>query len=193
MSQTTKKIMELDKVETKQKSGGGELIVLSVRKRLFGKNESLAVDETRQWVFIKDGEASAAQSSSAKPKSKAERHAMEGALQHSIRLTPASFISVFRSNFQFPRYTFIKRTLHKRSPSESSGSWSPDPILAIRETVRGSVAKRWKSMSYRAVGPAYVGETLTLNVGAENDGNVAAWAENDDHMQVMNVVIEPWQ
>ena len=37
-------------------------------------------------------------------------------------------------------------------------------------------------MSYRAVGPAYVGETLTLNVGAENDGNAAAWAENDDHI-----------
>jgi hydroxyacyl-ACP dehydratase HTD2-like protein with hotdog domain len=69
LGQTTKEKMELDKVESKQRSGGGEMIVMSIRKTLFTHDDTEAVRETRQWVFLKDGDASAAQSSSTKKSS----------------------------------------------------------------------------------------------------------------------------
>jgi hydroxyacyl-ACP dehydratase HTD2-like protein with hotdog domain len=61
------------------------------------------------------------------------------------------------------------------------------------EAVRGTVVgKRWKSVTYRAVGPAYVGEKLSLNVGIEKDGRLDAWAEKGDGLPVMKVNVELW-
>ena len=194
MSQTTKEVVELDKMEAKQRSRGGELIVMSVRRRLFGIDDSLAVDETRQFVFLKDGDPSAAQASSAKQKStpaKADRHAVERVFQHSIQLTPAAL-------FRYSALTFNSHGIHlSKEHCIKEGHpnlvvHGPLTLSLLLEAVRGVVPKRWKSMTYRAVGPAYVGEALALNVGTEKDGKVAAWAEKDDHVPVMNVAIELW-
>lgn len=194
MGQPTKEIMELDKVEAKQRSRGGELIVMGIRKRLFGKDDSLAVNETRQWVFLKDGDASAAQSSSEKqkpPPAKAHRAASESAFQHAIQLTPAAL-------FRYSALIFNSHAIHlSKEHCLKEGHpnlvvHGPLTLCLLLEAVRGTVAKRWKSMSYRAVGPAYVGETLMLNVGAERSGKVEAWAEKGDHVPVMDVSVELW-
>jgi hydroxyacyl-ACP dehydratase HTD2-like protein with hotdog domain len=87
--QPTREKMELDKVEAKQRGGGGEMVVMSIRKTLFTQDNSEAVHETRQWVFLKDGDASAAQTSSSKKSSAATGH-QETTFQHSISLTPAA-------------------------------------------------------------------------------------------------------
>jgi hydroxyacyl-ACP dehydratase HTD2-like protein with hotdog domain len=192
MGEPTKEIMELDKIEAKSRGGGGELIVMSIRKRLLDKNDALAVNETRQWVFLKDGDASAAQSSSKKSeiatKNQPER---ESVFQHSIHLTPAAL-------FRYSALIFNSHAIHLykehclKEGHPNLVVHGPLTLSLLLEAVRGQVASRWKSMTYRAVGPAYVGETLTLYVGKEHDGKVEAWAGKGEHRPVMNVNIELW-
>lgn len=192
MGEPTKEIMELDKIEAKSRGGGGELIVMSIRKRLFDKTDALAVNETRQWVFLKDGDASAAQSSSKKSeKVTTNQPERESVFEHSIHLTPAAL-------FRYSALIFNSHAIHL-DKEHCLKEGHPDLVVhgpltlsLLLEAVRGQVARRWKSMTYRAVGPAYVGETLTLYVGNEHDGKVEAWAKKGEQRPVMNVSIELW-
>jgi hydroxyacyl-ACP dehydratase HTD2-like protein with hotdog domain len=192
MGEPTKEIMELDKIEAKSRGGGGELIVMSIRKRLFDKTDALAVNETRQWVFLKDGDASAAQTSSKKSKESTTNHPeRESVFRHSIHLTPAAL-------FRYSALIFNSHAIHLykehclKEGHPNLVVHGPLTLSLLLEAVRGQMARRWKSMTYRAVGPAYVGETLTLYVGKERDGKVEAWAEKGENRPVMNVSIEFW-
>ena len=193
MGEPTKEIMELDKIEAKTRGGGGELIVMSIRKRLFDKNDALAVNETRQWVFLKDGDASAAQSSTKKtsPPVKTTQPERESVFHHSIDLTPAAL-------FRYSALIFNSHAIHLykehclKEGHPNLVVHGPLTLSLLLEAVRGQMPRRWKSMTYRAVGPAYVGETLTLYVGNQHDGKVEAWAEKGESRPVMNVSIELW-
>jgi hydroxyacyl-ACP dehydratase HTD2-like protein with hotdog domain len=185
----TREEMSLDTIETKTRSGGGEMIIVSIEKKLFTEDGNEAVQETRQWVFLKDGDELAAKSSSSKKPAK--REPRETAFRHSINLTPAAL-------FRYSALIFNSHAIHL-SKEHCLKEGHPDLVVhgpltfsLLLEAVRGTVPKRWKSASYRAVGPAYVGETMTLNVGVEKEGKVEAWAEKGDGIPVMDVSIEFW-
>ena len=190
VGQSTIEKMELDKLEVKQRSGGGEMIVVSIRKTLFTQENSEAVRETREWVFLKDGDASAAQTSLSKnmPTTTDSR---EISFQHSISLTPAAL-------FRYSALIFNSHAIHL-SKEHCSKEGHPNLVVhgplilsLLLEAVRGTVQKRWKSMTYRAVGPAYVGDIIKLNVGVEKDGKVEAWADKGECLPVMRVTIDFW-
>jgi hydroxyacyl-ACP dehydratase HTD2-like protein with hotdog domain len=188
VGQMAREIMELDKVDAKLRSGGGEMIVMSIRKTLFTQNNSEAVRETRQWIFLKDGDASAAQSSSTK-KSIITNAPRKTTFQHSINLTSAAL-------FRYSALIFNSHAIHL-SKEHCLKEGHPNLVVhgplvlsLLLETIRGTVAKRWKNMTYRAVGPAYVGEILKLNVGQEREGKVEAWADKGYGVPVMDVIIE---
>jgi hydroxyacyl-ACP dehydratase HTD2-like protein with hotdog domain len=184
----TKEIMKLDKIESKTRSGGGEMIVMSIEKKLFTQEEKEAVHETRQWVFLKDGDASAAQSSTAK-KSIGSKPTRDSVFQHSISLTPAAL-------FRYSALIFNSHAIHL-SKEHCLKEGHPNLVVhgpltfsLLLEAARGTFPKRWKTVRYRAVGPAYVGDTITLNVGVEKNGKADAWAEKGDGVPVMNATIE---
>jgi len=186
----TKEIMKLDKIESKTRRGGGEMIVMSIEKKLFTQEDKEAVHETRQWVFLKDGDASAAQSSTTK-KSTGSKPARDSVFQHSISLTPAAL-------FRYSALIFNSHAIHL-SKEHCLKEGHPNLVVhgpltfsLLLEAARGTIPKRWKTVSYRAVGPAYVGDTITLNVGVEKDGKADAWAEKGYGIPVMNVTIEFW-
>ncbi len=186
----TKEVMKLDKIESKTRSGGGEMIVMSIEKKLFTEDDREAVHEMRQWVFLKDGDASAAQSSSTK-KSTGSKPPRDAVFQHSISLTPAAL-------FRYSALIFNSHAIHL-SKEHCLKEGHPNLVVhgpltfsLLLEAVRGTIPKRWKNASYRAVGPAYVGDAITVNVGMEKEGKVDAWAEKGDGIPVMNVSIEFW-
>jgi len=187
----TKETMELDSVDVKTRSGGGEMIVMSIRKFLSVEGKE-AVRETRQWVFLKNGDASATKTSKKKaiPTSTGEKK--ETSFTHEIDLTPAAL-------FRYSALIFNSHAIHLRKEHCIKEGYpnlvvhGPLTLSLLLEAVRGTVAgKRWKSIKYRAVGPAYVGETLRLNVGVEKDGKVEAWAEKGEGVPVMKVTVEFW-
>src|SRR5271170_2551734 len=186
----TKEIMKLDKIENKTRSGGGEIIVMSIEKKLFTQEDVEAVHETRQWVFLKDGDASAAQSSTIK-KSTGNKPTRDSVFQHSINLTPTAL-------FRYSALIFNSHAIHLskehclKEEHPNLVVHGPLTFSLLLEAARGTIRKRWKTVSYRAVGPAYVGDTITLNVGVEKDGKADAWAEKGDGIPVMNVTIEFW-
>jgi hydroxyacyl-ACP dehydratase HTD2-like protein with hotdog domain len=190
VGQTAREKMELDKVNAKLRSGGGEMIVMSIRKTVFTQDNSEAVRETRQWIFLKDGDASAAQLSSTK-KLAITNQPRETSFQHSISLTPATL-------FRYSALIFNSHAIHlSKEHCLKDGHpnlvvHGPLTLSLLLEAVRGTVAKRWKNMTYRAVGPAYVGEILKLNVGLEREDKVEAWANKGDSEPVMEVTIEFW-
>jgi len=186
----TKEVMKLDKIERKTRSGGGEMIVMSIEKKLFNQDAREAVHETRQWVFLKDGDASAAQSSSTK-KLSGTIPSRDTVFQHSISLTAAAL-------FRYSALIFNSHAIHL-SKEHCLKEGHPNLVVhgpltfsLLLEAVRGTIPRRWKKVSYRAVGPAYVGDTITLNVGIEKEGKVDAWAEKGNGIPVMNVTIEFW-
>ena len=190
VGQTAREKMELDKVNAKLRSGGGEMIVMSIRKTVFTQDNSEAVRETRQWIFLKDGDASAAQLSSTK-KLAITNQPRETSFQHSISLTPATL-------FRYSALIFNSHAIHlSKEHCLKDGHpnlvvHGPLTLALLLEAVRGTVAKRWKNMTYRAVGPAYVGEILKLNVGLEREGKVETWANKGDNVSVMEATIEFW-
>jgi hydroxyacyl-ACP dehydratase HTD2-like protein with hotdog domain len=186
--QETQEVMELDKVDTKQRGGGGEMVVMSIRKVL-SRDGAEAIRETRQWVFLKDGDPSASQSSSTK---KPAPMSGKATFTHSINLTPAAL-------FRYSALIFNSHAIHlSREHCLKEGHpnlvvHGPLTLSLLLEAVRGTCKGRWKTMTYRAVGPAYVGESLKLNVGFEKDGKVEAWAEKDEGVAVMKVGVEFWR
>jgi 3-methylfumaryl-CoA hydratase len=184
----TNEKMELEKVDAKQRGGGGELIVMSICKTLYTEENIQAVRETRQWVFLKDGDPSAAQTIK-KPKIEEKK---ETTFQHSVNLSPAAL-------FRYSALIFNSHAIHlSKEHCLKEGHpnlvvHGPLTLSLLLEAVRGTlVGKRWKSVTYRAVGPAYVGETLKLNVGVERDNKVEAWAEKGEGIPVMKVTVELW-
>jgi hydroxyacyl-ACP dehydratase HTD2-like protein with hotdog domain len=186
----TKEKMELEKVDAKHRGGGGELIVMSICKTLYTEDNSEAIRETRQWVFLKDGDPSAAQTTK-KPRAE-NKEKRETAFQHSVELTPAAL-------FRYSALIFNSHAIHlSKEHCVKEGHpnlvvHGPLTLSLLLEAVRGTVVgKRWKSVTYRAVGPAYVGEKLSLNVGIEKDGRLDAWAEKGEGVPVMKVNVELW-
>jgi len=140
-------------------------------------------------VFLKDGDASAAQSTK---KSTGEREVRETTLQHSISLTPAAL-------FRYSALIFNSHAIHlSKEHCLKEGHpnlvvHGPLTLSLLLEAVRGTMKnRRWKSVTYRAVGPAYVGDIIILKVGIEKDGKVEAWAEKGENMPVMKVTVEFW-
>jgi hydroxyacyl-ACP dehydratase HTD2-like protein with hotdog domain len=183
----TSEKMELDKIEAKQRGGGGELIVMSIKKNVSQDGHD-AVSETRQWVFLKDGEASAAQAG----KKPANKEKKESQFEHEIRLSPAAL-------FRYSALIFNSHAIHlNKEHCLKEGHpnlvvHGPLTLSLLLEAVRGTIkGKRWKNVTYRAVGPAYVGEPLRLNVGLEKDGKVEAWAEKGEGAAVMKLDVEFW-
>ena len=189
VGQTTREKMELDKVDAKLRRGGGEMIVMSIRKTLFTPDNSEAVRETREWVFLKDGDASAAKSST--KKSIITNGPRETSFQHSISLTSAAL-------FRYSALIFNSHAIHlSKEHCLKEGHpnlvvHGPLTLSLLLEAVRGTIAKRWKNLTYRAIGPTYVGEILKLNVGRETEGKVEAWADKGDRVPVMEVTIGFW-
>lgn len=184
----TNEKMELEKVDAKQRGGGGELIVMSICKTLYTEENIQAVRETRQWVFLKDGDPSAAQTIK-KPKIEEKK---ETTFQHSVNLSPATL-------FRYSALIFNSHAIHlSKEHCLKEGHpnlvvHGPLTLSLLLEAVRGTlVGKRWKSVTYRAVGPAYVGEAIKLNVGVEKDNKVEAWAEKGEGIPVMKVTVELW-
>jgi hydroxyacyl-ACP dehydratase HTD2-like protein with hotdog domain len=188
--QPTKERMELDTVEIKQRSGGGEMLLTTIRKTLFTKDNSEAVRETRQWVFLKHGDASAAQASSNK-KVIPKVGLREIAFQHSISVTSAAL-------FRYSALIFNSHAIHLSKEHSLKEGYpnlvvhGPLTLSLLLEAVRGIVGKRWKNVTYRAVSPAYVGDTIKLNVGIEKDGKIEAWADKGESILVMKVTTEVW-
>lgn len=189
MGKLTTEQMKLDKLEAKHRSGGGEMIVMSVLKTLFTDDQPQGVvREKRQWVFLKDSDASAARSSSAKAL-KDGTVKRETSFQHSINVTPAAL-------FRYSALIFNSHAIHL-SKEHCLKEGYPDLVLhgpftlsLLLEAVRATVAKKWRCVSYRGVGPACVGEIVALNVGLEKEGKIEAWAEKGDNIPVMKVVVE---
>jgi len=186
----TKEKMELDKIEAKQRGGGGELIVMSIKKSV-SQDGKEGINETRQWVFLKDGEASAAQASE-KPAASKKVTSAETQFQHEVNLTPAAL-------FRYSALIFNSHAIHlNKEHCLKEGHpnlvvHGPLTLSLLLEAVRGTMkGRRWKSVSYRAVGPAYVGETLRLNVGVEKDDKVETWADKGEGVPVMKVTVEFW-
>jgi hydroxyacyl-ACP dehydratase HTD2-like protein with hotdog domain len=180
---TTEK-MELDQIEAKQRSNGSEMIVMSVRKVLT-QNDLEVMRETRQWVFLKDGDPSASESSA---KRKPALESRKKIFQHSVNLTPAAL-------FRYSALIFNSHAIHL-SKEHCLKEGHPNLVVhgpltlsllleAVRETYKG---KNWKAIEYRAVGPAYVGDAIELAVGFEKDGKIEAWAEKGDGIQVIMTV-----
>ena len=183
----TKEIMKLDKIESKTRGGGGEMILMSIEKTLFTHEDFEAVRETRQWVFLKEGETLAAHSSSTK-KSSASRATV---FEHSITLTPAAL-------YRYSALIFNSHAIHL-SKEHCLKEGHPNLVVhgpltfsLLLEAIRGTISNRWKKVSYRAVGPAYVGDTIRLYVGVEKEGKADAWVEKADGIPVMTVKIEFW-
>jgi hydroxyacyl-ACP dehydratase HTD2-like protein with hotdog domain len=185
--------MQLDKIEAKTRGGGGEMIVMSIRKTLFTPSNEEAVNETRQWVFLKDGDASAAAASKTKkatPQATTEKR--ETVFEHTIGLTPAAL-------FRYSALIFNSHAIHlNKEHCLKEGHpnlvvHGPLTLSLLLEAVRGTHDGRWKEITYRAVGPAYVGEDLRLNVGPKKDGKVEAWAEKGEGVPVMKVGVEFWE
>jgi hydroxyacyl-ACP dehydratase HTD2-like protein with hotdog domain len=68
----------------------------------------------------------------------------------------------------------------------------PLTLSLLLEAIRGTVAKRWKTMAYRVINPTYVGDAVKLNAGVVQDGKVESWAEKGDMVPVMKVALEFW-
>src|SRR5277367_6720347 len=173
------------RTELRQRITQGRLLVEEC-----GQEDVEAVHETRQWVFLKDGDASAAQSSTIK-KSTGNKPTRDSVFQHSINLTPTAL-------FRYSALIFNSHAIHL-SKEHCLKEGHPNLVVhgpltfsLLLEAARLTIPKRWKTASYRAVGPAYVGDTITLNVGVEKDGKADAWAETGHGLPVMNVTIEFW-
>ena len=188
VSRETREIMELDKLEGKTRSTGGEMIVMSIKKRLY-QHEQEFVRETRQWVFLKEGDVSASQSLKKPWLKHNEGVQREKTFEHQILLTPAALF----------RYSALLFNSHKIHLDKEHCLKEGHPHLVVHgpltlslllEAVRGTFGRRWKSVSYRAVGPAYVSDVIRLCVGTEKEGRVEAWAEKGDRIPVMKVTIE---
>jgi len=190
----TREVMELDTLESKTRSSGGEMIVMSIRKKLFQDDEEF-VRETRQWVFLKEGDVSASQTlkkpSTLKQPTKQDLHSMgeEKSFEHQIMLTPAAL-------FRYSALLFNSHKIHL-DKEHCLKEGHPDLVVhgpltlsLLLEGVRGSVGRRWKSVVYRAVGPAYVSDVVRLCVGLEKEGKVEAWAEKGDRIPIMKVTVE---
>lgn len=181
----TKEKMELEKMEAKQRSGGSEMIVMSIKKTLYTRNAEEAVRETRQWVFLKDGDVPAV-------RSEKRVASTDTVLSHPIALTPAAL-------FRYSALLFNSHAIHL-SKEHCLKEGHPDLVVhgplilsLLLETIRASVKGRLRSISYRAVGPAYVGEIVTLNVRPEQDGRrVEAWAEKGRNVPVMTTSVHFW-
>lgn len=189
--------MELDKIEAKERRGGGEMIVMSIRKRLFTPQGEEAVNETRQWVFLKDGDASASAAAAAAeakktPPGTANEMTMEGEPRLRVRLTSAAL-------FRFSALIFNSHAIHLNKAHCLKEGYpdlvvhGPLTLSLLLEATRGKYPGRWKQVTYRAVRPAYVGEALDLKVGPLMDGKVVAWAEKEDGAMVMKVELEYWE
>lgn len=183
----TQEKMELDSIDAKQRGGGGELIVMSIRKTVTQERNE-GVKETRQWVFLKDGDPSAAQAS----KKPAVKNTAKTQFQHEVNLTPAAL-------FRYSALIFNSHAIHlNKEHCLKEGHpnlvvHGPLTLSLLLEAVRGTLlGKRWKSVTYRAVGPAYVGETVRFNVGIEKEGKVEAWADKGEGTPVMKVTVELW-
>jgi 3-methylfumaryl-CoA hydratase len=186
MNETSER-MELLDVQGKKRSGGGELIVMSISKVL-KQNGSEKVRETRQWVFLKEGEASAAEAK----KITNVRPVEETLFRRTVQF---SWVTLFR----YSALIFNSHAIHL-SREHCLKEGHPDLVVhgpltfsLLLEAVRGRLPDaRWKSVTYRAEGPAYVCDPVTLNVGVERDRKVAAWADKGDGIPVMKVSIELW-
>jgi len=191
IGQNIREKMELDKIEAKKRGGGGEMVVMSIRKTLFTPSNEEAVSETRQWVFLKDGDASAAAASKTKkPAPQTEKR--ETVFEHTVGLTPTAL-------FRYSALIFNSHAIHlNKEHCLKEGHpnlvvHGPLTLSLLLEAVRGTHDGQWKEMTYRAVGPAYVGEQLRLNVGPKKDGKVEAWAEKGEGVPVMKVGFEFWE
>ena len=189
-----REIMGLENIEAKERRGGGEMIVMSIQKKLFTPQNEEAIKETRQWVFLKDGDASASAASQTKRPRKTdnENEKKETVFTHGVHLTSTAL-------FRYSALIFNSHAIHL-SKEHCLKEGHPDLVVhgpltlsLLLEAVRGTHPGRWKEVSYRAVGPAYVGEELRLNVGPWRDGGAEAWAEKGEGVPVMKVSVEYWE
>ena len=185
IGQNIREKMELDKIEAKKRGGGGEMVVMSIRKKLFTPSNEEAVNETRQWVFLKDGHASAAAASKTKkPAPQTEKR--ETVFEHTVGLTPTAL-------FRYSALTFNGHRIHYDRSYVTGEEGYPGlvvhgPLLAtlLVDLARRNNEATLTAFRFRALRPLFdISPFAVCGVPGEA-GRVALWAQDDQGFLCMD-------